>query len=87
MDHTDLAEVRDNSVLNVVSAGFSAGIMANLGTNTTIQNNRVLNAATLGSNGISDNATGTNCINNVVHRFSAALNGCDFTSGNLTPPN
>ncbi len=82
--HTEMAEIRDNTVLNVV-APSSVGIVNNGSSYNSVINNRVLNSVTLGTTGISGGG-GVNCINNVIQRYTTAST-CNFDSGNVTPPN
>jgi hypothetical protein len=85
-DRSDLTEIRDNSVMDVVGGAASAGIEVNVSHHTIVQNNRVHNGDTLGNIGILGNADDISCINNVVQRFNTPITGCAFNSGNLTPP-
>jgi hypothetical protein len=83
-----LVELRNNSILDTKSVGSLAGtpVAIGEGTGITVIDNRILNVAGTGSEGISvASSNGVNCIGNTVAGFVTALSGCDFESGNITP--
>ena len=81
---TEMTEIRDNSVINVVSPVGSVGINNSGSNSNSVINNRVLNSVALGSTGITGGG-GVNCINNVIQRYNTAST-CNFNSGNVVPP-
>jgi len=87
---SELTEVRDNSVLNVVGGNTGFSIIAVGSNNTTIHGNRVLNSTNTGNFGIlGSGGTEIYCVNNLVssnRQIAQPLSGCTFASGNIVPP-
>jgi len=86
ISQSSLTEVRGNTILDSKDATKNFGIELIFSSDITLIGNRVLNAATTGTTGISTvSSTGVNCIGNTIAGFATALLGCDFSAGNNTP--
>ncbi|MCP5074670.1 MAG: hypothetical protein GY947_15455 [Rhodobacteraceae bacterium] len=74
-------------MLDTDGATTDRGVYVINGTDIMVIDNRVLNAAGTGTNGITAAGTssGVNCIDNTIAGFTTATTGCDYTSGNHTP--
>ncbi|WP_139832250.1 hypothetical protein [Mesorhizobium australicum] len=75
------AVVEGNQVRDV-AASTSYGIFSS-GERNVIQRNTIINFSA-GTTGIDGQATNDACIGNAITNFTAPLNGCSLSSGNLT---